>query len=1056
MSRAPSGGRGTTLRLAVAGLWFRRSTALIVLVLATVASAASVVAPLYSRAAEESIVRDTLRRADAFTLSVQVSVPSSGAGSAIGAAEDARFEVRKMSRVLDHRAFGTPRPAWIGAGKYAPAAGPFAGGVVVGPVVERPGMCDHLPLSDGRCPTAADEVLVTRRSLDLLGAKVGGHLTVELPDSATIATGGVTPVLDLTVVGSFDPVPVQSAYWAGRPYFASFYPQAHPVGIDGEDPPTADPIFVGPGGAKAGHIQTYTVDAPVRPDKVRLDDGPVLRQQIRRLGDVNTAYQLTTYSQLPAALRRADDGRELVRIAAPLAVTQLVLLSWWTLYLVVGSATEERSPELGLAKLRGLTARQTRRFGLAEVFLLLLVAAPLGTVVGYLAVRGAAPHVFAPGTEVLLTWPVLLTVLGTVAGGIVTAALSSRQVFNRPVSELLRRVPPRRAGRKAGLVEGVVVVLAVAGVVQLVSDRGGRPSPVALLAPGMVAVAGGLLAARVLVRVARRRTARSLDRGRPSGAVGWAGVARRPGTARIASVLAVATCLLIVGVQAWTVAERNRHERAAAETGAEVVLQVRAPSHRALLDAVRAADPDGRYAMAAVQVTTSSQNARMVAVDASRADRVLEWGAPDAAPRDPVSEVLRPTLTPSVRLGPGRFEVGVDLRSVQSPSPLRLTAQVDEGGTVERVELGHLRRGAHTYGVELPAACTDPGCRLVSLALDHPGTDIEGATADLQLTSLTLTPPGGTAADLPATFGAAGAWRPGAPTIGGPDVQMTPGADGLQVRVSTPGGLLAELVRGDSPEPLPAYVGSASGSQAPGEGDLAVDETTGIDGHLTRYTTTHRAPYIPRLGRNAVLVDLDLALRLDEDAALGDREVWLSRDDPAAEATLRRSLKQDGITVQRRESRGQLERVYAGDGAVLALRLLLVCGASAVLVAVGALLVAAYVGRRQRAYEVAALRVVGVRRRTVRSLLLRENVGTVLVALVCGAVAALVATWVVLPALPQFDDPSEFVAVRYVPDAPTAWAAVGGLGLLLVAVGLAVAALQLRSGRSDRLREGVR
>jgi ABC-type antimicrobial peptide transport system permease subunit len=102
------------------------------------------------------------------------------------------------------------------------------------------------------------------------------------------------------------------------------------------------------------------------------------------------------------------------------------------------------------------------------------------------------------------------------------------------------------------------------------------------------------------------------------------------------------------------------------------------------------------------------------------------------------------------------------------------------------------------------------------------------------------------------------------------------------------------------------------------------------------------------------------------------------------------------------------------------------------------------------------MRVVGLRRRTVRALLLRENVGTVVVALASGAVAAIVATWVVLPALPQFDDPSEFVPVRYTPDAASAWAAVGGLGLLLVAVGLAVAALQLRSGRPDRLREGVR
>jgi hypothetical protein len=46
--------------------------------------------------------------------------------------------------------------------------------------------------------------------------------------------------------------------------------------------------------------------------------------------------------------------------------------------------------------------------------------------------------------------------------------------------------------------------------------------------------------------------------------------------------------------------------------------------------------------------------------------------------------------------------------------------------------------------------------------------------------------------------------------------------------------------------------------------------------------------------------------------------------------------------------------------------------------------------------------------------------------------------------------------VRYAPDAASAWLALGGLALVLVAVGLTVAVLQLRTGRSDRLREGVR
>lgn len=1037
------------MRLALRGLWFRRSTALIVLVLATVASAASVIAPLYSRAAEESILRDTLRRADAFALSVQVSVPQSGTGAGVGAARDGEFTVATVQDELTHPAFGTPRLSYAGSGLYAPASGPFSGGEVAGQVVERSGICANLPVTSGRCPTARGEGMVANRSLELIGAGVGD--TVAFTLQGTASTGG-TPVLEVEVVGSFDPVPVDSAYWVGRPYFASYYPEASARGL-GEAPPTADPVFVAPGTVRTAGVTTYAVDVPVDPARVRLDDAPVIRRQVRSLSDTTSGFLLTAHSQLPAALELADDGQQIVRVAAPLAVTQLVLLSWWTLYLVVGSTTEERSPELGLAKLRGLTAGQTRRFGLAEVVVLLLVAAPLGTVLGYLAVRGSAARVFSPGTEVVLTWPVLLTVLVALTGGVVTAALSSRQVFRRPVTELLRRVPPRRSGRRAGLVDGVVLVLAVAGVVQLVSDRGGQPSPVALLAPGMVAVTGGLLAARLLVRVARRRSTVALGRGRAAGLAGWAGVARRPGTARIASVLAVATCLLLVGVQAWSVAERNRSERAGAETGAAVVLQVRAPGTAALLSAVRAADPTGSYAMAAVQVSTSNQEPRLLAVDATRADRVLLWGPPDAKPSRQVERTLRPPLPEPLVLRPGRLEVTVDLLEVTSPSPLRLTARVEGAGPSQRIDLGQLGTGRATYAGLVPDTCA-PTCRLAALAVDHPGTDLESASATLLLEDMAMA-----GVPLRDGFRNPATWRAGAPSLGGPQIVLRPGA-ALRVQVRTPGGPFAEIVRGDSPEPLPALVGQEAAGPPPEEGGSRVGATTGLSGTSVRYraspASSPPADVVPRVGRDAVLVDLDLALLLSEDTPLGDRQVWLSRDDRSAERRLRDRLAGAGVTVLDRESRADLERAYAGDGAVLALRLLLVCGAAAVVVAVGALLVAAYVGRRQRAYEVAALRVVGVRRRTVRTLLLRENVGTVLVALGCGSLAAAIATWVVLPALPQFDSPSQVVDVRYAPDAAAAWTALGGLGLLLISVGLAVAVLQLRTGRPDRLREGVR
>ena len=163
----------TTLRLALRGLWFRRSTALIVLVLSVVASAASVVAPLYSRAAEESIVRDTLNRADFFTLSVQIGVPTAGSGFGQGQAFTPAFVIDKVHKDLTHPAFGPAQAAYIGNLVYHPDSGPFKNGLVAGEMVDRANVCAHLPTVTGRCPTKPGEAMLSRRSMALIGLKVG-------------------------------------------------------------------------------------------------------------------------------------------------------------------------------------------------------------------------------------------------------------------------------------------------------------------------------------------------------------------------------------------------------------------------------------------------------------------------------------------------------------------------------------------------------------------------------------------------------------------------------------------------------------------------------------------------------------------------------------------------------------------------------------------------------------------------------------------------------------------------------------------------------------------
>jgi hypothetical protein len=71
-------------------------------------------------------------------------------------------------------------------------------------------------------------------------------------------------------------------------------------------------------------------------------------------------------------------------------------------------------------------------------------------------------------------------------------------------------------------------------------------------------------------------------------------------------------------------------------------------------------------------------------------------------------------------------------------------------------------------------------------------------------------------------------------------------------------------------------------------------------------------------------------------------------------------------------------------------------------------------------------------------------------------VAAAVATSAVLPVLPMFDQPSEYVTVSTAP-----LLVVGGWTVLVVAIVLSalaavVAAGQLRGGTVDRIREGTR
>ena len=136
-----------------------------------------------------------------------------------------------------------------------------------------------------------------------------------------------------------------------------------------------------------------------------------------------------------------------------------------------------------------------------------------------------------------------------------------------------------------------------------------------------------------------------------------------------------------------------------------------------------------------------------------------------------------------------------------------------------------------------------------------------------------------------------------------------------------------------------------------------------------RYRVVGHVAALPRALGRALLVDLGTAVAAAQRASgLSDNsrlryEVWAGDGAPA---DLGARLANAGVAVIDEDSVAAEEARLAAGAPALGLRLALLAGAVAVALAVGAVLLTAYLGARIRRYEFAALRATGVRARTLR------------------------------------------------------------------------------------------
>jgi putative ABC transport system permease protein len=972
-------------RLVAARLRHQPAQAVLVVLLAALVSLSAVLGVAYARAVEASVQHQTLAGASA-----------SARGVSIGATAASPPTPQQLQERL--------APELRASVWRTPVGGARADGLLVRPngsrlvsVAARDGLCAHLSIVSGRCLEGGTpgQALVSRRALDDLQLKVGDALPV-----ADGAGNDTVPVLRVTVVGVYQPFDPAGEYWFDRP--------ATRDAVAGTAIQGGDTVFVDASTLGGVHWRSLTtsVDVPLALGHTGLGQERAVRQALTRLSAAARDAGASTSTQLPTLLDAAAHQRSDARAALPLLALQIVVLSLVVLGYVAAATTEQRRPEVALARLRGQQPAAAAGLLVRELGLLVVIGALLGGLAGWALARVAALVWLVPGTGVPLRWPMVvaagLAALAGLAAGTVVAVPTVRE----PLVSLLRSVPPRSSALRAGVGDGLVIALCAAGLVTLLS--GAPDDPSALVAPGLLALAGGLLLSQAVVPVAGALGRRQLRRGSLRSGLASVAVSRRPALRRLVAIVAVAVALLVFAAAADAVARDQRRVGANQRVGAPVVLTVESASATTLRDAVLTADPSHRYATPVLVARGSNdQGPRSLAVDPDAFGQIAFWDASRTPGSGaPALDGLRPPDVPPVPIKGSSVQVDATMSAAPiSPTPderplltrtnrnadpglhgpLQLSLDVETAaGAVVNVPLGALAGGSTHLDADVP--CAD-GCRLRRVGVHRLQADIGGA--ELRI-GLSLTDAHGRV-DLRA---ADNGWT-GIPVVTPVDVssgsqgqlQLTSRSFGTAVsaqRADVP-PVLAAVVAGDIP---PARVNSAFATR---ESDRV--DAPAVSGGTRVYQRVARVPALPGVRQDdgtpgaALLVSYDL-VRLSE-SGLGTRtlqQVWLGAADAPREARLVRSLEASGVHVVGRTSAADEAERLASQGSGLALRLALVVGGVALVLAAFVLGVAVATSGRVRAYDLAGLRVVGVPRPVVAGAAVREQLVVALVGVVSGAV----------------------------------------------------------------------
>jgi putative ABC transport system permease protein len=213
------------------------------------------------------------------------------------------------------------------------------------------------------------------------------------------------------------------------------------------------------------------------------------------------------------------------------------------------------------------------------------------------------------------------------------------------------------------------------------------------------------------------------------------------------------------------------------------------------------------------------------------------------------------------------------------------------------------------------------------------------------------------------------------------------------------------------------------------------------------------AAVLPRVGAAGMLVAWDAvtaARSVRDDEILAD-QVWLGA---AAPPDVPARLAAAGLTVTGVETPQDRAASLARQGPALAVTFLRAGAVAAAVLAVGATVVNLLLVARRRSFELAALRALGFRPRTVTAAALAEQVLLAAVAVVVGVTLGVLAARLGLPSVPEFADGATVPPLLVRVDPVTVLAVAVALAAVLGAGIAAGAAALMSSSGPGRLREG--